>query len=494
MIGTLFLPICDKPYIFPQWEENLRNINLPRNRMKVVVSDSTGNGVVARKANKIIRSLGFAKHHIQSFKQDTRVPKIRQHWYHYSNMGERVGETFENGMYFTEGPLLFILEDDIILHPDTFNVLTDRLLANDSIGFVGACTFKKKPDNTTKVIGNIHKQIELYDDMPNMMECNWQPTGCCVTYGNLARQFNFKTSVVDDFASPDVTYCNYIRNNYGKSNYLCTDVRTKHMYKTTEGKQIVGEIKCPERPEIVLPVKPFTNEVKAKRTKNAPVFIVSYTGRGGSTLIQRILSSSPEMSIWGEDHGSLQAIFDFSMRMFEVNKDPVVHSAREHYMNYGYKGWIANTPPQKVKPLEFNRKQIENFFHTDDKPVWGIKVINWNSREVTRMHSLFPEATFIFLHRNLSDVEESYNKRKGWWKPGTFKQWTLNHKRLTEMCKAIPDNMHMINIDFDEVKKDLSGMCDMIEKELMIEEGSLDREFLSDHVGSFEDVYKNDNS
>lgn len=489
MIGTLFLPICNKPHIFPEWENNLRNINLPKDNMKVVLSDSTGNNHIGKKAAKIVRSLGFAKCHVHSFKQDTKVPKIRKHWKHYWNMGYKVGETFENGIAHTEGSLLMILEDDLIIHPDTFNVLTDRFLANDSIGFIGACTYKKSvDDNMTEVIGNSNRRpISLYDDIPNMLECNWLPFGACVTYGNMARQFNFQSSVIEGYASPDVTFSIYIKNAFKKKIYLSTDIRAQHIFTKGKEKCIIGETKCYDRPSIQYPVNNFISIPKAKRKKGAPIFIVSYTGRGGSTLLQRILSSSPNVSIWGEPHGTLTAIFDYSMSMFEINRMEITTAGHDEYKKYGYKGWIANTPPKKLDLLKFTKEQMKNFFSTGGKKIWGIKAINWDSKFVTRMHSVFPEATFIFLHRNLKDVEESHSKKRDWWMPGTFRLWSNNHKQLTEMSKTIPENMHMIEIDYDTVKNDLPGMCDMMEKELLLKKGSLDREFLNEYISSFDD-------
>lgn len=490
IIGTLFLPISYKPHIFPEWENNLRNVNLPRDKMKVVLCDSTGGSEVGLNAASVIKSLGFAKHHIEVFNQNTTVPDIRKHWNHFCNMGERVGETFEAGVKHSEGPLFMFLEDDVVIHPDTFNVLTDRLLANDSIGFVGACTFKKRQGNTTDVIGQDFNRnpIILREGMPNMINTNWMPTGCCVSYGSIARQFNFKTSVLAGFASPDITFCKYLMNHFNKKVYLSTDVRTKHLYTRSGRKIVVGEIRCPSRKSITYPIKGLSNNPTVQRTKDAPIFIVSYTGRAGSTLIQRILSSSPDIMIWGEDHGALDAIFDFSTRMFEVNKQPVVKTGRSQFNKHGYKGWLACSPPKTIRPLIFTGAQIRNFYNPGEEKIWGIKSIDWDSKMVTRMHSIFPKATFIFLHRNMKDVEYSYNHKRGWWKPGTFVEWVKNYKRLTEMSKTISNKMHMIEIDFDESKKDLAGMCHWLEEELMLDENSLDRSILDDYISTNNDA------
>lgn len=40
-----------------------------------------------------------------------------------------------------------------------------------------------------------------------------------------------------------------------------------------------------------------------------PVFVLASAWRSGSTLVQRVLSSGPELFVWGESHGALEAYY-----------------------------------------------------------------------------------------------------------------------------------------------------------------------------------------
>lgn len=484
--GTLFLPICNKPHIFPEWENTVRGLILPKDQMKVVLSDATGGSSLGRKAASIVKDLGFAKWHIERFKQKG-TKKERNGWKAHLNIGERVGETFDRGLKYTEGSLLMILEDDIIALPDTFQILMERFIANDNIGFLSACTYKKKKGNTTEIIGwDKDGAIILDDNSPTFLKSKALATGCCITYGNLARHFDFKTSVIEINASPDIAYCRYLRNSFDLSVYINTDIKTKHVYFRDEGKQKVGELSCPEHTCNKIGYDYIPKSIK-ERTKYAPVFLVSCTGRAGSTFIQRLLSSSPEVMIWGEPHGAIAKILEFSIKMLENNRIGSVKTGLDQYKKYGHKGWLACIPPKKINLLNFERNQILNFYK-GEKPIWGIKSINWSPKFITRMHRLFPDATFIFLHRNLTDVKNSFDKKAGWWIPGTFKHWINNYNRLMEYTKSLPENMHSIELDFDVVKNDLLGMCDMLEEKLLIDEGCLDRSILNDHISSWKDA------
>jgi len=300
-----------------------------------------------------------------------------------------------------------------------------------------------------------------------------------------------KDSVLDEGSSPDHSYSQFVLNNHNLQIILSFDVKTKHIYYHQGKKGYAGLLRCLE-PKTSFPKE--TNEYfsKAKKAKveGEPIFLIGFTPRCGSTLVQRMLCSIDNVMLWGEPQGAIAEIYHFHTKLMEINRKSSLQMANSQYQEYDYKGFISNLSPtpRYVDAKKHLSSLLEWHFDAKSYASWGFKVINWSPRMVSRLHSLFPDASFIFLHRNFKDVEKSINRRKNWWPNASIELWRHNYDLMHDYVKALPIDMNALIIDFDQYKENIEGLCVALEKQLQFEERAIDRSFINDRVSDPDDA------
>jgi hypothetical protein len=159
-----------------------------------------------------------------------------------------------------------------------------------------------------------------------------------------------------------------------------------------------------------------------------PIFILS-SGRSGSTLIQRVLNSYPDITIWGEHGGFLKHTADAFFRILEnrgnnesifaqstltrtSSWDQVLEKKKPEH----WQAWLNFFSRDDVFPLF--RRQVEAFIRHPlmaEDHYWGFKEIRYgfNDRVVEFLSCLYPEACFVFLARNGFDTLASQGRAFG---------------------------------------------------------------------------------
>ena len=146
---------------------------------------------------------------------------------------------------------------------------------------------------------------------------------------------------------------------------------------------------------------------------NAPIFMLASAWRSGSTLTQRLLVSSNEILMWGEpyDHSSLIRRLAESMAPFDERWPPDPYIVDPDDPPSADK-WIANAYPDPDYLVSAHRAFFDRLFadaaHEAGYHRWGLKGVRLSGEHARYLKLIYPDARFVFLHRNPYDAFLSY--------------------------------------------------------------------------------------
>jgi len=139
----------------------------------------------------------------------------------------------------------------------------------------------------------------------------------------------------------------------------------------------------------------------------APVLVLAAGQRCGSTLLQRLLCSHPQVRIWGEHAGQVHPILVAAERLRYWSDIDAV-SSREEFECSGYQGFIPNLTPDRGDIEAACRAFIETLFAKPacdaGRPIWGFKEVRYALSDVLLLRRLFPHLRVLQLVRDPRDV------------------------------------------------------------------------------------------
>lgn len=198
----------------------------------------------------------------------------------------------------------------------------------------------------------------------------------------------------------------------------------------------------------------MTNECPISKN---PIFIFSAGMRTGSTLLQRLITSSEQALIWGESGNGLNCLassyHNYLDKLLSPNQDGYIENVRgghghEQYENFrkdknsGVHLFIANInpPPDDIKNtflFFFESMYAKSAEHLGYKR-WGVKDVYSGAKTAIFLRGLYPQAKFVFLVRHPHDTLLSL-KRHDWM--GSFNDPFLHHaliwKRLSSEFRTL---------------------------------------------------------
>jgi len=145
-----------------------------------------------------------------------------------------------------------------------------------------------------------------------------------------------------------------------------------------------------------------------------PIFLLSTGWRSGSTLLQRVLVTDPNVLLWGEPFGEAAIFYQLSKVLSDLATLPEILPSTEHNDEKFAAlstSWIATLCPQNSQL----RRGLQSFLFAwlgqsareRGFARWGFKEVRLGSTEATLLHWLFPKAKFVLLSRNPFDCYRS---------------------------------------------------------------------------------------
>lgn len=192
--------------------------------------------------------------------------------------------------------------------------------------------------------------------------------------------------------------------------------------------------------------------------------------RCGSTLVQRLLSSHPDVMIWGEQEGQLRQIFGAAERMIHLS-DYDGAEARDAFVSGGYQSFMANLMPEgewiDEALRQFVRVLFEDRAAAQGKRVWGIKEVRYGMPEARVLHRLFPGAVVIQLVRDPRDVLRSlylWEHRYAWWDRRRTELAVRDWHRVAESFQHCSAELSppVLRLRYEDVVADPAGASEQI--------------------------------
>lgn len=238
-----------------------------------------------------------------------------------------------------------------------------------------------------------------------------------------------------------------------------------------------------------------TGEILAERNRLSPLFVIAPQTRCGTTFLQRLLNSSGEILIYGENNFLIEALPNLVagvMYNFSGQRADSMTSTRQRVFSEGWDGWYPDLSPEPNNYLVLTMRQmVEHYLYYDEdarglgRPNWGVKYPLKDATGMGVIAHILPKARFIVLYRHVADALASARAR-------TF---VTNRTSAEQFVKSWSDNMvwlmawtgpQILRVCYEDLVADPDGQLPDILKIAGI--GSIDRSTFGVKVNTFAEV------
>lgn len=136
-----------------------------------------------------------------------------------------------------------------------------------------------------------------------------------------------------------------------------------------------------------------------------PIFVLGCGWRTGSTLLQRLLCSHPEVHIWGENRGIVSDLQHALQTIAGLERVSEKH--RAEFEKHGSGGWIAMLNPPSEGFRSGLRMLLESYYRDPARELgkerWGFKEVRYDMSAVRFLRDLYPDSKFLLIVRHPAD-------------------------------------------------------------------------------------------
>jgi hypothetical protein len=153
-----------------------------------------------------------------------------------------------------------------------------------------------------------------------------------------------------------------------------------------------------------------------------PIIITSPTIRSGTTLLQRLLCSSRNALIYGEECGKdmelMMQLYAAKIATYSQSRQRSSVSLQK-VLEGDVNDWILDLMPDMDGYMEsLGRSYFSGLAYCRDyaiqvgRPVWGIKYPGWSPHFIKLIHQVMPKTRFVIMYRNITDCLRSAKARR----------------------------------------------------------------------------------
>jgi hypothetical protein len=153
-----------------------------------------------------------------------------------------------------------------------------------------------------------------------------------------------------------------------------------------------------------------------------PCFVLSAGWRSGSTALQRLLSSSHDMFVWGEPYTTGQVLARLERMTAEALGSDYGQECVIDTTDIGpgmSARWMATTYPPTASLLTAARAYLNGLFWEPLAPLgyrsWGLKEVNLRAAQTRLLQNAFPDASYVFLVRHPVAAYRSFRAHAAMW-------------------------------------------------------------------------------
>lgn len=138
-----------------------------------------------------------------------------------------------------------------------------------------------------------------------------------------------------------------------------------------------------------------------------PVFILGCTFRTGSTFLQRLINSSGEVFIWGENMGIAE---DLRVTVAKLASWQAISDEQQGELTQNrHDAWIANLNPELPRAAESAARAFFDTYYVQGTRQrgfarWGFKEVRCDAGTARFLLHLYPDARVVLLVRRPQDV------------------------------------------------------------------------------------------